>query len=38
MNYPAYMYPQGYLGYQQQPTQDTEQVDQNIQEEIKVIT
>jgi hypothetical protein len=31
MNYPSYMYPQGYGGYSQMPTQDSEQLDQNNQ-------
>lgn len=32
MNYPPFMYTQGYGGYTQLTSQDTEQVDQNNQE------
>lgn len=32
MNYPSFMYTQGYGNYQQMPAQDSEQVDQNNQE------
>lgn len=38
MNYPYYMYPQGYGGYPQNPTQDSQQHDQNNQEELRLIT
>lgn len=38
MNYPPFMYPQGYGGYTQMTSQDPEQLDQNSQEELRLIT
>lgn len=38
MNYPYYMYQQGYNGYPQINPQETQQHDQNTQEELKLIT
>ncbi len=38
MNYPPFMYTQAYGGYTQLTSQDSEQVDQNNQEQLRQIT
>ena len=38
MNYPYYMYQQGYNGYPQTTSQESQHHDQNTQEELRLIT